>query len=159
MARFRFNLEGLLKLRRLEEDRAKSAFLLRFRCYRLVEAEIAEIGRRREEAKARCRESSLGSLDMDALLRSRRFINVLFQRIEEKRAELSRLRPALEEARGAYRKAAARRKAIEKIRERRRLEFLREEDRREGRELDEVGGVGFIRAAQETARAEGGGES
>jgi flagellar protein FliJ len=147
MARFRFNLEGLLKLRRLEEDRAKSAFLLRFRGYRLVEAEISEVGRLREEAKVRCRESSLGSLDMDVLLRSRRFINVLFQRIEEKRAELSRLRPALEEARSAYRKAAARRKAIEKIRERRREAFIREEERREGRELDEVGGIGFIRSA------------
>ena len=146
MARFRFSLEGLLKLRRLEEDRAKAGFLLELRGFRLKEAEIEAWARRREEAKARCRAMSEGTIDLDAFLRARRFINVLFQRLEEKRAELARMRPVLEEARSRYRSAAVRRQAIERIRERRWREFLREEDRREGRELDEVGQVGFVRA-------------
>lgn len=157
MARFRFSLDGLLKLRRIEEDRAKSAFLFRLRSCRLIEGEIAEIARRREEAKARCLETPGGTLDIEELLRARRFINVLFGQIEEKRAELGRLRPAVEEARGAYRKAAVRRKAIERLREKRKAEFLREEDRREARALDEVGGSRFLR--DRVAAAGEGGEA
>jgi len=158
MARFRFALQGLLKVRILEEDRAKSHFLLKLRTCRLREAEIAGIAREREEAKARCREAPGGAVDVEGILRARRYINVLFQRIEEKRADLARLRPALDEARAAYRKAAVRRKAIEKIRERRLREFRRDEDRRESRILDEVGGTRFLRARAEPAAA-GGGES
>src|SRR5512138_2427366 len=119
MAVFRFRLDQLLKLRRVEEDRAKAKFLLLLRSYRLKEAEAAELVRRRDEAKERCRETMTGQIDIEQLLASRRFINVLFQRISEKRQELAGLRPGLDEARAAHRAASVRRRALEKIRERR----------------------------------------
>ena len=151
MTRFRFPLEGLLKLRRLEEDRVKASFLLRLKDFRLREDEIAGLVRRREEAKDRLRSATGGALDIEELLRSRRFINILFGRIEEKRVELVSLRPALEEARSAHRQAATRRRALEKVRERAWKEFVREEERKERRDLDEVGQVQFLRARAEEA--------
>ncbi len=160
MARFHFPLESLLKLRRIEEDRAKASFLLLLRDFRRKEAEIADLGRRREEAKERFREPASGQIDIEGVLRARRFINFLFQRIAEKRAELSGLRPPLEEARISHRKAAIRRRAMEKLRERAWREFLREEERRERRELDEVAQVRSLRDRQgrRDPRPAGGGE-
>lgn len=143
MARFQFRLQGLLNLRRMEEDRAKSAFLLGLKNYRLQEEAIEKLVRRREEAKERCREISRGEIDIELILRSHRYINILFQQIAEEREKLASLRPPLEEARAAHRKAAMRRRAMEKIRERDWKKFLREEERKEQRELDEMGQVRF----------------
>ncbi len=150
MPRFRFRLDSLLKLRRTEEDRARVGFLWALREVRLKEAEILDAIRQREEAKTRARDESAGdeatgAIDMEALLRSRRHINFLYERIVEKRGELASLRPSLEEARGAYRRAVMRRSAVEKLREARLEEHEREEERRERRDLDEVGVVGFLR--------------
>jgi flagellar FliJ protein len=156
MARFSFSLEPLLKLRRLEEDQKKRGFLSSLQLCRLKEAEIEEISRRREEAKARCRELLPGRIEIEDLLRARRFLNVLFQRLSEKRVELQALRPALDEARAAYRKAAARRRVVEKVRERKWREYLREEDRRERRELDEAGQNLFWKARAESREPAGG---
>src|SRR2546422_4367468 len=119
MAAFRFSLEPLLKLRRLEEDRAKAAFLRALAGFRGKEAEIAALTAKREEAKERCRQSQPGRIDIEEVLRARRFINVLFQRISEKRVELNALRPALEEARSAHRRAGPRRRARGRVRGRR----------------------------------------
>jgi flagellar protein FliJ len=145
MARFRFTLEPLLRLRRREEERMRDAFLSALRALRARELEAAELVRRREEVKARSRERQEGSIDIEELLRTRHSLNVLFQRIEEKRAELAALRPSLDGARTAYRRAAARRRVVEKVRERRFRDFLREEERRERRDLDEAAQTAFLR--------------
>ena len=158
MAKFHFALESLLKLRRLEEDRAKASFLLLLRDFRGKEAEILAIAREREEAKLRFREPTSGQLDIEAVLQSRRFINVLYQRMSEKRAELGQLRPKLDDARTAHRKAAIRRRALEKLRERAWREHLREEERIERRDLDELGQVKFLRDRAAASGAEGGAE-
>ena len=152
MARFRFSLEQLLVLRRLEEDRARRTFLIHLRNFRLKENEIVQLSRRREEAKDRCRESPAGSLDIEEALRSRRYINVLFQQIAGKKAELAGLRKPLDQGRSAYRKSTMRRRVLEKLREKRWREFQREEERRERRDLDEIGQVGFLRARAEAGR-------
>ncbi len=146
MAQFTFRLEPLLKLRRIEEERAKAAFLEALGRFRRKEAEIENLSRRREEAKALSRERQSGSLDVEELLRVRRFLNVLYQRMAERREELQAMRRGLEESRSAHRRAAVRLRIVEKLRERRWREFLREEERRERRDLDEIGQTSFIRA-------------
>src|SRR5882672_11187333 len=134
MANFQFKLQSLLKLRRLEEDRAKASFLLLLRDFRNKESEILGLAREREEAKDRFREPTSGQLDIEAVLRARRFIYFQFPRITEKRSELTALRPTLENARAAHRQAAVRRRALEKLRERAWREYRKEEERRERRE-------------------------
>ena len=159
MARFRFPLEGLLKVRRLEEDRAKLSFLTGLKALREKESELEEVVRHREEGKDRLRSASGGAIDIEDVLRTRRFINVLFARIEERRREIALLRPSIEEARSAFRKASVRRRAIEKARERALREHRQEEDRRERRDLDELAGVRFLRRRTEAEPAAAGGES
>jgi flagellar protein FliJ len=158
MAKFHFKLESLLKLRRLEEDRAKASFLLLLRDFRGKEAEILAIAREREAAKVRFREPDAGMLDIEAVLQSRRFINILYQRMSEKRTELGRLRPKLDEARTAHQKAAIRRRALEKLRERAWREHLREMERVERRDLDELGQVKFLRDRAQASGPAGGAE-
>lgn len=139
MPRFEFRLEPLLRLRHAQEDRARRAFLEVLRGWRAKEAEIQELFLAREAAKERCRETVDGVVDVEMTLRSRRFINVLFQRISEKRGELASLRPRLDVVREDLRQATSHRRVLEKLRERQHQEFQRDESRREGRELDEAG--------------------
>src|SRR6185503_6145994 len=115
--RFTFRLEPLLVLRRAEEERAKAAFLEALGRFRRKEAEIEDLGRRREEAKALSRERQTGAVDIEEVLGVRRFLNVLYQRIAEKREELDRCRRGLEESRAAHRRAAVRLRIVEKLRE------------------------------------------
>src|SRR5206468_2487840 len=129
MGRFRFTLEPLLRLRKREEEKARDAFHSTLRALRARELEAERLVRRREEIKARSRAQEEGSIDIEELLRARRVLSVLLQRITERRAELAALRPSLDAARNAYRRAAARRRAVEKARERRFRDFLREEER------------------------------
>jgi len=151
MARFRFSLEQLLKLRGIEEDRAKNSFLLQMKGFRLKEAEAQALTAQREEAKQRTRESAQGILDIEEVLRSRRHINFLYQRLAEIRVHLEKMRPAIDEARGAFRKAARKRQALERIRERRWKEHLLDEGRKDQRILDDVAQIGFVRARMEEA--------
>ena len=151
MARFRFSLEQLLRLRGIEEDRAKNSFLLQMKGFRLKEAEAQALTAQREEAKQRTRESAQGILDIEEVLRSRRHINFLYQRLAEIRVQIEKMRPAIDEARGTFRKAARKRQALERIRERRWKEHLLDEGRKEQRILDDVAQIGFVRARMEEA--------
>ena len=101
MGRFRFTLEPLLRLRRREEESAREAFLSILRALRARELETEHLVRRREEVQLRSRGREERSIDGEELLRARRFLNVLFQRIADRRAELAALRPSLDAARSA----------------------------------------------------------
>src|SRR5258706_168024 len=115
MARVPFRLEPLFRVRRLEEDRKRSAFLGAVRRCREKEQAIQQLTGRREEAKSLARQRQEGTVEIEELLRARRYLNVLFQRISEKREELKAMRPALGGARGAHRRGAQQRRGVAKL--------------------------------------------
>ena len=80
-------------------------------------------------------------VDVQELLRQRRYINVLYQRIVSKGQDLTRIGKEVERAKKSLGEARVRKRIVERLKERKKQEFLREEDRREARELDELGQV------------------
>ncbi|MBI4584287.1 MAG: flagellar export protein FliJ [Planctomycetes bacterium] len=145
MARFKFELAALLRVRAIEEERAKRHFFMALKSLRQKEGELMELTCIREQVKDRCRAASAGvlAIEVEEMLRQRRYINVLYQQMVAKREEVARLRKAFEEVRAVFRQARIKRRAVEKLKDRRRREFLMEETRREARDLDEIGEIYF----------------
>ena len=143
MAKFRFRLEALLRLREVEEDRSKRKFFELLKIRQRMERELVEIVQTREETKSQCRSSSSGvtTLDMDEFLARQRYLNVLYKSLLAKREEINRFQPELEQAKVFLREAQKKRKTVEKLKERRQREFDLKEARNEIKELDEIGQV------------------
>lgn len=132
-------LAALLRVRRIEEDRARDGLL---RARKAIDEETAAIRRleaEREEAKEKLRALASGIVDRDEILRYRGYINFLFRAVATRRAHVEELRPALAAAQSAYREASARRETVETLIARKTEDAAAEERRRETRELDEVG--------------------
>jgi flagellar FliJ protein len=140
MAGFRFRLAALLRLRELSEEKAKLGFFEAQRRYLVCSKEIEDMARLREEAKERYgrENAATTALDIETVLRQRRFINVLYARIVEKGAELRRFGAGLDEARRALAEASRQRKLLERLRERERAAFEQRLRQQEAREMDEL---------------------
>jgi len=132
-------LAALLRVRRIEEDRARDSLL---RARKAIDEETAAIRRiesDREEAKEKLRALASGTVDRDEILRYRGYINFLFRALAARRAHVEELRPALASAQLAYRDASARRETVETLIARKAEAAAVEGRRREIRDLDEVG--------------------
>lgn len=151
MPRSHEKIESLLRLRQLEEDRARGEFQRVEASFRTLEGRIDDLAREREEAKARygARARVEQALDIEMVLQQRRYINSLYQRILEHGQELRAVGEQLERARAALVEASSRRKVVEKLRDRKREAWQREIERREDRELDELGQVYSQRGGEE----------
>ena len=141
MAKFRFCLECVLGLREMEEDRAKRELHQVQTNFQREEEALRSMVDLREEAKRDSRGSDpeVREIDVQELLRQRRYINILYQRILTKGQELTKVGQEVERAKKSLGKARVRKRIVERLRERKKQEFLREESRREARELDELG--------------------
>ena len=148
MAKFRFRLESVLRLREMEDDRARRALHEVQRDFQREEQALRDMVELREEAKSDVRggddregDDDVRQVDVQELLRQRRYINVLYQRIVSKGQDLTRIGKEVERAKKSLGEARVRKRIVERLKERKKQEFLREEDRREARELDELGQV------------------
>lgn len=152
MARFRFTLGLLLKLRRLEEDRAERAFLSALSSLKEKEAALAVLERMLKEQRKRCLGLAREGGGSWEVIRARRSLGVLSRRLAERQGEIRARRPALERLRDACRQASARRCAVEKLRELERREFLEAEEKKDRRDLDEAGLGAFLAARAEAVQ-------
>ena len=147
MKAFRFRLEGLLRLRKVEEDRC----LGRLRRYQSAMADAVERKEQLDAERGRTLEAlrrlEAGTLEMEEILRHRRYLVALDNRGREVEAEVIRRRNEMRSVQREAEKAIRERQLVERLKERRREEHDLEENRRAVRELDEIAGVGFVRAA------------
>lgn len=147
MKRFQFRLEGLLRLRKVEEERCLQG--LRARQAALADAEERE--RQLVSERGRTVESltrlERGRLDMDEVLRHRRYLCALENRTREVSAEGIRRRVDLREAQRLAERAVRERQLVERLRERRLGEHEAGVRREEVRDLDEIGSGARARRA------------
>jgi flagellar protein FliJ len=152
MPRFVFQLEGLLRhRRRLERERQRDMALLQ-REARQLEEELRGLGEAMSATTADVRKTRLiGKLDMPFLAGHRRYLAAMQRKGQGLIQRLALLTPQIETRRQALVAAAKERKAIEKLRERRRDVWLADQARRETADLDEVSNQMF---SEPTADAE-----
>ena len=137
--RFRFSLQTLLEVRRLREREAERQVAAQnaeiARVDRLNEQTTEEIGQQQAmllEAQQR------GELDPQALQRGRAWIAHLRRTIGQRQQQRAELVERLHELQTAWREARTQTRVIDKLRERRRTEHVRKEDRKEQAAADEL---------------------
>lgn len=140
MKRFRFRLEGLLRLRKVEEERCLQGLRERQAALADVRARERELTSERGRTVESLRRLERGRLEMDEILRHRRYLYLLENRTREVSAEGIRRQVELCEAQRIAERAVRGRQLVERLKERRRGEHREELRREEVREFDEVGG-------------------
>jgi len=145
MKRFRFRLEGLLRLRKVEEERSLQGLRARQAALADVRERERELATERGRTVESLRRLERGRLDMDEVLRRRRYLYLLENRTREVSAEGIRRQVELHEAQRLAERAVRERQLVERLRERRRGEHGERVRREELRDLDEIGGGATLR--------------
>ena len=144
---FRFRLERVRALRERAEDEAKEAFagamLDRLRCEQEMEDAAQRVAQARE-AQIDATEAPISAVELMAR-------QAYLERSERAHAasveDLSRREQAVELRREELTEAARERQALERLKEHRRNEFMREQAAAEAMVLDEIALNGFRRRA------------
>lgn len=138
MTAFRFPLEPLLKLRRIEEERCQRAVAL-------IERERAELENRIRtqqghihEGKQSLRSSLVGSLDVTQLRQQAASAMQVSRKTQQLVIKLAGVHQRLATARSALVEAMRARRAIEILKEKRYEAWRVEQNRREILELDDL---------------------
>ena len=138
MARFRYSLQNVLNIKLKMETQAKQEFasarVALSEEEEKLERFLADKVRLEEEAR-RLLMGSLDRHDIEDNTLSRRFAD---QRIADQRISVKRATAVLEAARLRMTEAMQERKTYERLRERAFEEFMREENRAEGKVIDEL---------------------
>jgi flagellar FliJ protein len=140
---FRFPLAGLEKVRQAREDQARLALARSEAAQRAEEDHIMRLEQEMvHTAKASARE---GVLNVDELVAEERYLGELRRQRTEALVRLEQWIGAVEQDRQRLLQARKERKALERLRERRYLEFVQEVLREEGQLTDEAGSVAHER--------------
>ena len=136
--RFEFNLEPVLRYRRMTEDQRKRAF---GEASRRVDEQARKLdGLEREEGDARAEFAGLrsGLLSPTQLRLQESYLVAMERRIRREAAELVKRLQVREERRVEFVEARKQVRVLERLRERRMIEYRREVEREEQKILDEV---------------------
>ena len=137
--RFRFRLETLLKVRELREREEKRKVASK-------RAEIARLDRANERAddeillqQSKLLESQRrGRLDPEAVRSTRAWITVLRSSIVHRQSQKAHWTDELEQLQAVYREARKQTRMIQKLRERRYREHVKQRDKRDMADADEL---------------------
>jgi flagellar FliJ protein len=157
MAKFNFKLEGVLRQRKQIEQQRMRDLALTQQQSRQIEQELRVLNQSLQSTTAQMRTSHLvGRLDMNFLAGHRRYAAAMHRKGQALVQRLLILQRQAQTQQQALAEAAKSRKAIEKLKERRKEEWLSEQARREMIELDEISNqMFFVSGPVESDIAEG----
>jgi len=141
MAKFKFRLATLLRLREATRDERRGVLAEAYRADDVLREHLDRLGEELGRLQAQCRQAAgPGTVDVDRLVEAQRYEvtlraqqNRLSEQRESVRAEIDRRRQALLAADREVR-------LLEKLREKQAWRHRQEENRREIKQLDEVAG-------------------
>jgi flagellar protein FliJ len=151
--RFVFQLEGLLRHRRRAERERQRDLALAQREARQLENELRQLGNSMSATTNELRTRLTGRLDLAFLAAHRRYIVTMQIKGQNILQKLSAMAPQIESRRLTLVAAARDRKAIEKLKERRKEIWLADQAKREMADLDEVSNQMYF-AEAETEKVE-----
>ncbi len=146
MAKFKFRLATLLRLREAARDERRTHLGEAYRADDVLGEQLDGISQQLAGLRDQCcRAAGLGKVDVDRLVEAQRFevaLQAQRNQLNQQRAavgvEIERRRQALVEANRDVR-------VLEKLRQNQAARHRQEEDRREVKQLDEVAGRPFAR--------------
>ena len=138
MAKFKYRMQSILEIKKKLEEQAKNEFAAARASLNEEEEKLEQLNKRKEayEEEGRAlREDTLNIMDIienkEALLHMDEFI-------AEQQLNVKRSEDSMEEARLALQTAMQESKTQEKLREKAFEQFMKEENARESREIDEL---------------------
>ncbi len=144
---FRFRLERVRALRERAEDEAKEAFAGAMMDRVRSEQEMDDAARRVAQAREAQLDATAAPISAIDLMARQAYLERSERAHQASQADLNRRDQALEERREELTEAARDRQALERLKENRRVEFQREQQRIEAADLDEIALNGFRRRA------------
>ena len=149
MAKFRFELDPVLRARQREEDVIQRDVARLQRQRTILEDGLRNRQVRLSESKRSVRDQLVGTIETSNVRMQATASLAIMRDAERTVLELAGIHQRLEEARSKLREAAKRRRAIELLRERRVVEWRRNEARAEQLALDELAVIRAARTNQE----------
>ena len=151
MKKFIFDLQGVLGIKEKLEGQARVDFgMARARLTAEEEKREALISRRKgyeEELK----NTMTGALDIIEMNRLKNAVDVMNESIRVQESAVKRAERQVESARLKLNKVVQERKTIEKLREKKFAEYMKEIDAEESKTVDELVSYRYTSAAQENA--------
>jgi flagellar protein FliJ len=140
MARFVFQLEGVLRHRRnVEKERQRQMAVVQAAMQQL-EVDRQKIEQEVKDSLADLRDNRLvGPIDLSYLAAHRRFIMAMQRKATQVAQRMALVQRQLDDARAALAEAAKQRKIIEKLRDKQFARWTEDRNAKEARELDEIG--------------------
>jgi len=144
--RFKFRLETVLKIRKRREDAAKREVAVRLGEIARVEGEMAALREQiRVEIDGFRASHATGQINVTQIARHRHWLVHLDRGVLTCENRLRELRERLSGDRAALAEARKRVRVLEKLEERQRERYMKDLNRAEVRELDEISNVLFVR--------------
>lgn len=138
MARFRYRMQSILNIKVKMETQAKQEFAMAKIALDNEERRLQELEARRQAYEEEARRLLYGGLRVDKIRESKEAVRCMEAYILEQEKRVQKARELLERARIRLQDVMTERKTHEKLREKAFDEFLREENRRESKEIDEL---------------------
>src|SRR5947207_13142923 len=159
MARFKFQLAGVLEHRKnIEEEKQRALAMVQMQMQRLKD-ELQDLDRVARGAIADLRENRLtGQLDMSFLAAHRRFTGSVQRKAMAIVQKMALVQREIDAARAGLSAAAKQRKIIEKRREKQLARCKEQRNRAENEEVDDIGMQLAFRQLGEAQAAAAGGE-
>jgi flagellar FliJ protein len=139
MAKFKFRLESLWKLREAERDERRAQLGEATRARQVLAEQLDEKTAELEQLRTRYGDAAApGRVEIDRLLHAQRFEVVVRGELDGLRQQTRMLDEEIERRRLALVEADRQLRVLEKLKEKQQERFRREQDRREMKELDEM---------------------
>jgi flagellar FliJ protein len=146
MARFKFRLATLLRLREATRDERRAELAEAYRADDVLREYSDRVGRELGWLQAQCRKvAGPGTVDVDRLVEAQRYEVILRAQRRQLAERLDALGTEIDRRRQSLVAADRDVRLLERLREKQARRHLREENRREIKELDEVAGRRGIR--------------
>jgi flagellar FliJ protein len=138
MAKFVYRMQNILNMKQKLEDQAKAAYGIADRKYQDEQAKLQEMLIRKNGYDRHLKELMNGSIDLAQVRHARDASESMKVLIRRQMVEVHKAELALEAARKQLTEVRKERKMHEKLREKAFDAFLQEENRREGKEVDQL---------------------
>ncbi|OHB67131.1 MAG: flagellar export protein FliJ [Planctomycetes bacterium RBG_13_63_9] len=147
MAKFKYRLATLLRLREAARDERRTELAEAYRVDDVLREQLRQVEEALGGLRARCRSvAGPGRVNVDLLVEAQRYDVALRTRQHDLKKQREAVAAEIERRRQAVVEADREVRVLEKLRQRQADRYLLEENRRQGKQLDEVAGQ---RAARE----------
>lgn len=138
MARFQFPMQNILEMKEKLEEQAKNEYGQANARLLLEQENLEKVKKRQEEAEQRLKQVLYETLSVTEIRKREDAVEIIKTYVKQQLLIVKRCEKEVEAAREKLTEAMKERKIFEKLREKAFEEFMKEEGRREQKEVDEL---------------------